>query len=172
MSFTPTGELRLQLFTVGVDEHGERDYRTVVNVTDTLENLREVWFYALAARLGVGRGELEEIAAAVQSPPPAADDKPKRGRPRKQAAPAAEAGNAPGPTMTAGGGAGGTVATVTGPAVTQVATGVASHTGRNDSVSGPAPAPADPLHTAEDQAAPAPAPAPPVPARVNPFAQG
>lgn len=98
---TPNGEYQLLLSRVELDPDGERDYRTVLEVTDSPAAIAALLPF-VAARLGVGDAAPAQTAVAASSVSGSANEAaegPKRGRPRKQAAPAAEP--APEPQQTA-----------------------------------------------------------------------
>lgn len=79
---TPNGEYRIALERVGRDEDNDRVWESMIEATDTIEGIRDVWLPALGARLGIEQpAEAQPLPVApvdVESVP--VEDKPKRSR--------------------------------------------------------------------------------------------
>lgn len=83
--FTPSGEYRLVLERVGTDADGDRTWETVIEVTDSAQQIADTWLPSLSVRLAA---ELPAPAELPNVPSSATETGPKRGRPRKATPPA------------------------------------------------------------------------------------
>lgn len=80
---SPNGEYRISLERVGTDADGDRTWETLVEVTDTVDAVRDVWLPSMATRLGAETQAAQPLPAVpvdVETGSAPAEDKPKRTR--------------------------------------------------------------------------------------------
>jgi hypothetical protein len=86
---TPTGEYRIVLERVGRDSDGDRTWESMIEATDTIEGIRDVWLPSLGMRLGIEAPTAAEPLPMMPAPEEPTEEKPKRTR-RTKAPVAAE----------------------------------------------------------------------------------
>lgn len=77
---TPTGEYRIVLERVGRDSDGDRTWESMIEATDTIEGIRDVWLPSLGMRLGIETPTAAEPLPTVPAPEETAEEKTKRTR--------------------------------------------------------------------------------------------